>query len=92
MNELQVLKRKEEVEGLNPTGMTSNVGPMGKTFRTKFNCLSIRTACLCVELCCMPSALLGFPTQDPRVILPEIDMVTSLGKSFLFFLDWVVSS
>ena len=72
---MQVLKCKEEAEGLNPTGTTSNIGPTGKTFCTKFNCLSIRIGCLCVSLCCMPSALLGFPIQDPRVILPQITFI-----------------
>lgn len=63
-------KALEEAEGLNPTGTTSNVGSLGNTSSSYFSSLSIRIACLCVSLCSMPSTLLGFSAQDPRVILP----------------------
>lgn len=85
-------KALEKLEGLDPTRMTSNVGPPCNTSSSYFSSLSIRTSCLHVSLWCMPSALLGFSTQYPRVILPVTELVTSLGKTFLFFLYWVVSS
>jgi len=66
-------KALEEVEGLEPTGTTSNVRPPGNTSSSYFSILGIRTACLHASLCCKPFALLGFSTQDPRVTLLVTD-------------------
>jgi len=55
-------KALEEAEGLDPTGMTSKVGPSYNTSSSYFSSLSINNAYLYVSLCCMPSTLLEFST------------------------------
>jgi len=40
----------------------------------------------------MPSTLFGLSTQDSKVFPPATELATPLGKTFLFFLVWVVFS
>lgn len=70
LDKLQVIKALEGVEGLDPKRSTSNVGPSGNTSSSYFSSLSIYIVCLCVSLCYMPYALLGFSIQEPRVFPP----------------------
>lgn len=70
LDKIQFLKEFKGAEGLDPARLTSNVGPQSNTISSYFSGLSIYTFYLCIYLCCMPSALLGFSTQNPRVFPP----------------------
>ena len=60
----------EEVEGLDPTGMTSKVGPSDNTSFSYFSSLIIKVTFLFPSCWCMPFDLLGLSTQTLGCITP----------------------
>lgn len=81
----------EEVEGLDLTRTSSNVGPSHTISSSYFSSLSIRTACFLASCWCMPYDLLGFSTQTPGCNIPVTELVTPLGNTILYFWVWVFS-